>query len=343
MRLEDFDYPLPETQIARYPKGERDASRLLVLDRNAGRSHHEFRELPRLLDPGDLLVLNDTRVFPARLRGRKPSGGRVELLLTEPEDPDGTAQRWQALYTASKAIRPGMRLDLGGGLAAELIEPLGEGLGRFWLRAPQGVRPAIDEAGEVPLPPYLHRAPEPSDRERYQTIYARAEGAVAAPTAGLHFTPSLLSALEARGVRMASLTLHVGPGTFLPVRDEDLGRHRMHEERYLVPEATAREVAETRARGRRVVAVGTTSARALESAWEGGALRAGPGRTDLFILPGYRFRAVDALLTNFHLPRSTLLMLVSGFAGREVILDAYAEAVREGYRFYSYGDAMLLR
>jgi S-adenosylmethionine:tRNA ribosyltransferase-isomerase len=343
VRLKDFDYELPPTLIARYPCPERDAARLLVLDRPAGLSHRHIRDLPRLLDPGDLLVVNDTRVFPARLRGRKPSGGRVELLLVEPEEPDGPAQRWRALYASSKSLRAGALVRLGGDLGATLLEPLGEGLGRFRLEAPHSVRAAIEAAGEVPLPPYLERAPEESDRERYQTVYARAEGAVAAPTAGLHFTQALLRAIEVRGVRIASLTLHVGPGTFLPVRSERIEEHRMHEEKFLVPEETAEAIRAARSAGRRVVAVGTTSLRALESAGTSGEVQAGAGRTDLFVYPGYRFRVVDALLTNFHLPRSTLLMLVAALAGREALLAAYAEAIREGYRFYSYGDAMLVR
>ena len=299
--------------------------------------------MPDILHPSDFLVLNDTRVFPARLRGRKPSGGAVELLLVEAEEADGPAQRWRALYTSSKPLRPGIVVPLGEGLGATLLEPLGEGLGRFLLEAPLGVRAAIEAAGEVPLPPYLERAPEETDRERYQTVYARAEGAVAAPTAGLHFTPALLGAIEDRGVRIARLTLHVGPGTFLPVRSERIEEHRMQEEAYLVPEETAEAIRAARSARRRVVAVGTTSLRALESAGASGEVQAGAGRTDLFVYPGYRFRVVDTLLTNFHLPRSTLLMLVAAFGGRERILAAYAEAIREGYRFYSYGDAMLVR
>jgi S-adenosylmethionine:tRNA ribosyltransferase-isomerase len=343
MRLKDFDYDLPPTHIARYPCAQRDAARLLVLDRPARLSHRHVRDLPELFDPDDLVVLNDTRVFPARLRGRKQSGGSVELLLCEPEAPDGPTQCWRALYTSSKPLRPGAVVQLGTALEATLLEPLGEGLGRFRLEAPQGVHAAIEAHGEVPLPPYLGRAPEEIDRERYQTVYARAEGAVAAPTAGLHFTPALLGALEDRGVRIAFLTLHVGPGTFLPVRSERVEDHRMHAETFVIPEKTAEAVRAARCAGRRVIAVGTTSLRALESAADRGQVRAGSGRTDLFIYPGFRFQVVTALFTNFHLPRSTLLLLAAAFASREAILSAYAEAVREGYRFYSYGDAMLIR
>jgi S-adenosylmethionine:tRNA ribosyltransferase-isomerase len=344
MRLEDFDYELPASQIARYPAPERDGARLLVLDRKTGRrSHHTVRDLPSLLEPGDLLVFNDTRVIPARLVGRKPTGGRVELLLALAEGPDGPVQIWRALYTASKQLRPGVPIAFGSGLTATLVEALGGGLGRFCLEAPGGVGKALAAVGEIPIPPYLERPPEAIDRQRYQTIFAREDGAVAAPTAGLHFTPALLDALEARGVRLAPLTLHVGPGTFQPVREERIEDHRLLEEAYAVPGRTAELVRRTREAGRRVVAVGTTSVRALETVSAGGEPRPGSGRTDLFIRPGHRFRVVDALFTNFHLPRSTLLMLVAAFAGREAVLAAYAEAVREGYRFYSYGDAMLIR
>lgn len=343
MRLEDFDYDLPPERIARYPAPERDASRLFVLDRPSRFSHRTARDLPALLDPGDLLVLNETRVIPARIEGAKPTGGRVELLLVEAEEPDGPSQKWRALYTASKPVRPGVPLTFAAGLTATLIEPLGEGLGRFELEAAGGVRAALEIAGSPPIPPYLGRPPQACDRERYQTVYARVEGSVAAPTAGLHFTPRLLAALEARGIEVVSLLLHVGPGTFLPVRTERVEDHRMHDEPYVIPERTAARVGAAKAAGRRVVAVGTTTLRALEAAAGPDGVRAGDGRTDLFILPGYRFRVVDALLTNFHLPRSTLLMLVAALAGRDTILAAYAEALREGYRFYSYGDAMLIR
>lgn len=357
MRVDDFDFPLPAERIARFPAERRDASRLFVLHRAreqpgelVSRTHRLVSELPELLNKGDLLVLNDTRVIPARVRGHKPSGGRVELLLCEPESDDGQRQLWRALYGASKPVRPGVTLVFRGGLTAELVESLGEGMGRFALHAAQGVRAALEVAGELPLPPYLGRAPDESDRERYQTIYARHEGAVAAPTAGLHFTPALFEALAARGVSTATVTLHVGPGTFLPVRVQEVAEHRMHHESYVVPPDTVSRIAATRAAGGRIVAVGTTSLRTLEAAAAvaqqsgavPGTVAEGPGRTDIFITPGYRFCVVDALLTNFHLPRSTLVMLVAALTGRGALLEAYAEAVREGYRFYSYGDAMLI-
>jgi S-adenosylmethionine:tRNA ribosyltransferase-isomerase len=340
--LSDFDYALPEDRIAQAPAEPRDASRLMVLPRRAGAPEDcRFGDLPRLLAPGDLLVLNDTRVLPARLLGAKETGGRCEMLLVEPLDGDEGA-RWRALGQASKPIRPGARLRFGE-LAADVEASEGEGLYALRFdRAGVPLREALERVGRLPLPPYVTREPTAADRERYQTVVARAPGSAAAPTAGLHFTERLLGELTARGVARATITLHVGPGTFLPVRGEDLAAHRMHEERYEVPEATARAFAASRARGGRVVAVGTTSLRCLESAWDGAGLRAGPGRTALFVRPGYDFQAVDALVTNFHLPRSTLLMLVCAFAGRERVLAAYGEAVRRGYRFFSYGDAMFL-
>lgn len=345
MRPEDFDFDLPEDRIAQAPLAERDASRLLVLPRAGGAPEHRaFRDLPDLLAPGDLLVANDARVIPARLYGRKAgSGGRVEVLLTERVDLHG----WKALCGSSKPLRVGGVIELDG-CTAEVVAAEGEGAYRlrFDLTGEALLAHLEAGAGEVPLPPYIHReggeAPV-DDRARYQTIFARQPGAVAAPTAGLHFTDAVLAALAERGVGLATVTLYVGPGTFLPVRVDRLEDHRMHEEAYEVPEATARAVAETHARGGRVVAVGTTSLRTLEAAADGaGGVRAGPGRTDLFVRPGYDLRAVDGLVTNFHLPRSTLLMLVSALAGRERVLAAYREAVARRYRFYSYGDAMLL-
>lgn len=345
--LADYDFELPDALIARAPHPQRDASRLLVVERSArGNVHDSVRALPERLRSNDLLVFNDTRVIPARLVGTKPTGGRVELLLVEPEGLDGTEQTWRALYTASKPVRPDQCLRFGDGvLEATLLEALGEGMGRFQLRSQHGVRAAIQRVGALPLPPYLGRAPDAADEERYQTIFAKVEGAIAAPTAGLHFTPALLDALKQAGVNRATVTLHVGPGTFLPVRVDDLSLHRMHEEPYVVPAQTAALIADTKARGGRVIAVGTTSLRTLEAAADPespGCVRAGPGRTALFIRPGYTFRTIDALFTNFHLPRSTLLMLVCALAGRERILRAYADAIAAGYRFYSYGDAMLI-
>jgi S-adenosylmethionine:tRNA ribosyltransferase-isomerase len=322
----------------------RDASRLLVLPRSGGpASHRRVAELPELLRPGDLLVTNDTRVIPARLQGQKESGGRCELLLCEPLPAgDAAGARFRAVGQASKPIRAGQRLAFGP-LAAVVEAAEGEG---FYLvrfdRDGTELAAALEAVGHVPLPPYIRRADGPLDRERYQTIYARVPGSAAAPTAGLHFTPELIQRLDARGVVRAAITLHVGPGTFLPVRQDNLSHHRMHEEPYDVPARTVSEFAACRARRGRVVAVGTTVVRALESALAGASLRQGPGRTSLFVIPGYGFRAVDAMMTNLHLPRSTLLMLVCAFGGRERVLEAYGDAIRERYRFYSYGDAMLI-
>lgn len=351
MKLSDFDYELPTGRIATQPCQPRDQARLFVHHRGADQSEHlRVRDLPGLLAPGDLLVVNDTRVRSARLLGRRESGGAVELLLL---DRDATG-RWRSLVKPAGRLRVGERLELeGGALHARLLEraraaddsPAPE----WWLalEGPGDSEDLLERHGRVPLPPYIRRErggePEsPQDRTWYQTVFAREPGAVAAPTAGLHFTPELLAALEARGVERASVTLHVGLGTFQPVAVEDVASHRMHAERYELPESTARAVAAARARGGRVVAVGTTSVRVLEScADEHGVLRPGRGETALFLLPGARFRVVDALWTNFHLPQSTLLMLVSAFAGRERVLRLYAEAIERGYRFYSFGDAQL--
>ena len=342
MRLSDFDYDLPERLIAQEPVEPRDASRLLVVPRSGGPLRHlRFADLPDLLAVGDLLVLNDTRVIPARLLGRKRSGGRCEILLLEPLEGPGGA-RWRAMGQSSKPLRPGSRLDFGG-LSAAVEEAEGEGFFAVRFdRAGEELAKALEREGRVPLPPYIRRPPTEADRERYQTVVARVPGSAAAPTAGLHFTDRLLGRIAERGVARATVTLHVGPGTFLPVRTEEVERHRMHAERYRVPEEAAAAFAACRTRGGRVIAVGTTSVRTLESALEGPGLRPGWGRTDLFIRPGHSFRAVDALLSNFHLPRSTLLMLVCAFGGRERILEAYRAAVAHGYRFFSYGDAMMV-
>lgn len=354
MALSDYDYPLPDGLIARVPLERRDASRLLLLDRRTGaRRHRLFADWPGLLRAGDLLVLNDARVIPARLLGRKRgSGGRVELLLVRPDAETSTeealegpsdALSWVCLGQASKGLRAGAVVELEGGAAATVVEAMGEGELRVRFSAPESLAALLGHAGAVPLPPYLEREPEEADRLRYQTVFARASGSVAAPTAGLHLTEEMLAALGRRGVERAFLTLDVGPGTFLPVRGENEAEHRMHPERYRLPEFTAAAFARARAEGRRIVAVGTTVVRTLESALQpDGTLRPGPGSTTLFIRPGYRFGAVDALLTNFHLPRSTLLMLVSAFAGREAVLSAYREAVEQRYRFFSYGDAMFI-
>jgi S-adenosylmethionine:tRNA ribosyltransferase-isomerase len=340
-RTDDYAYELPAELVAQQPPARREDARLLVVGDGL-----EDRRIPELVDlvPADaVVVVNDTRVIPARLRARKPSGGAVELLLLEPAAAGEAPRRWRALARASKPIRPGELELLAGdeptGVRVAISARSDDGIVEVEL----GPRPfeLLDRLGEVPLPPYIERAPggQPEDRERYQTVYARAPGAVAAPTAGLHLTPTLLAALEARGVALAHLTLHVGLGTFAPVRVTDLHDHEMHAERFEIPPATAALIAS----GRPVVAIGTTVVRALEAAATGPrAVRPGPGITDLFIGPGFDFRVVDHLLTNFHLPASTLLVLVSAFAGRERVLAAYRHAVAARYRFFSYGDAMLL-
>jgi S-adenosylmethionine:tRNA ribosyltransferase-isomerase len=350
--LSDYDFDLPDALIAQAPLAERDASRLLVLDRATGAfAHRLFVDWPGLLRSGDVVVLNDTRVVPARLLGRKQgSGGRVELLLVRPDADveasgalSGSAEalRWICLGQASKGLRPGTVVELDGGRAT-VLEALGEGELRVCFESPVSVGALLERTGRVPLPPYVDREPTPEDRIRYQTVYARANGSVAAPTAGLHLTSRTFAELEARGVERRFVTLDVGPGTFLPVRGDDESTHRMHSERYQVPEETAASVNRARSEGRRVIAVGTTVVRTLESASHDGQVRPGAGSSRLFIRPPYDFQAVDALLTNFHLPRSTLLMLVAAFAGRERVLTAYRAAVVERYRFFSYGDAMFI-
>lgn len=339
MDLALFDYQLPPDRIAQYPVEPRDASRLLVLDRATRRwEDRKFIDFPDLLRPGDCLVLNNSRVIPARLRGRLPNGGPVELLFLR----EVTRSRWEALVRPAKRCRVGTTLEVGEGLVVRVVESKPDG--RRLIEPLEGsIGELLEGHGLPPLPPYIRRTAEPLDRERYQTVYARREGSVAAPTAGLHFTEELLERLRARGVEGRGLTLHVGPGTFRPIRRGRVEDHRMEAERVELPEATASAVNRARADGRRVIAVGTTTTRALEgAATDDDRVRPGSGATDLFISPGYRFRAVDVLLTNFHLPRSTLLVLVSAFAGRELILDAYRHAVDAGYRFYSYGDAMLI-
>jgi S-adenosylmethionine:tRNA ribosyltransferase-isomerase len=335
VRLSDFDYHLPPELVAQHPAAERTASRLMHVDGPSGAIEDlRFPDIERLIGPGDLLVVNDTRVIKARLHGRKDSGGEVELLVERIESPRVAL----AQVRASKPPKPGRTILVGD----EALQVQGREGEFYRLEFPRDVLALLDERGEVPLPPYITHAPDAGDESRYQTVYARSPGAVAAPTAGLHFDEKLLAALAAKGVRRASLTLHVGAGTFQPVREDDLSRHVMHSEWYEVPQATVDAVEETRKRGGRVVAVGTTALRALESAAASGELVAGSSDTRLFIVPGYRFRVVERLVTNFHLPRSTLLMLVSAFAGVETMRRAYAHAVAERYRFFSYGDAMLL-
>jgi len=335
-RLSDFDYELPAELIAQAPTESRSASRLM---RVAGDTIEDrtFSELPDLLSPGDLVVFNDTRVIRSRLRGRRETGGRVELLLERITAP---YEAWMQL-SASHPPKPGGRVRLPGGASAVVEERDGRFF-RMRFAMDLSLDAYLERYGEVPLPPYIARAPTEADIDRYQTIYARHGGAVAAPTAGLHFDEALLLRLRERAIARAYLTLHVGAGTFQPVESEDLSRHRMHSERYTIPAATAAAVARALAAGKAVVAVGTTTLRALESAASGQGVRAGSAETALFITPGYRFQVVDRLVTNFHLPRSTLLMLVSAFAGFARIRSAYAHALEERYRFFSYGDAMLL-
>jgi S-adenosylmethionine:tRNA ribosyltransferase-isomerase len=336
MRRADFSYQLPQELIAIRPLPERGASRLLALDGASGAIRDlGFRDLGLLLRPGDLLVLNDTRVLPARMRGRKPSGGASELLLERILD----RRRFLAQARASKGIRPGTRIELPADAQAVALARHGD-LVEFELD--RDVEPYFEAEGSVPLPPYVAREAEPADRERYQTVYAKAPGAVAAPTAGLHFDDAALAKLAGQGVAIAKLTLHVGAGTFMPLRADEIEAHRMHAERIRVPAGAVAAVDAARARGGRVVAVGTTVVRALEAAAAGGRLEPCEGETDIFIRPGFRFRVVDALLTNFHLPESTLLVLVSAFAGRERVLAAYHHAIAGRYRFYSYGDAMFV-
>ncbi len=338
MRLAEFQYDLPPELIAQQPLPGRSDSRLLMLEPVSARCRDlGFRDLPGLLEPGDLLVFNDTRVVPARLEARKPTGGRVELLLERALDGfDALVQ-----LRGGKALRPGMQLEAAGG-AIELVARVGE----MWqVRLPAAALAHFERHGSIPLPPYIARAATAADRERYQSWFAREPGAVAAPTASLHFDAGLVAALDARGVERSFITLHVGAGTFQPIRAEDPATHRMHSERISVPEATCAAVRKARAAGRRVVAVGTTVCRALEAAaaHAGGELEPFTGETDIFIRPGHRWRAVDALVTNFHLPGSTLLILVCSFAGSEPVLAAYRHAVNERYRFFSYGDAMFLQ
>ena len=336
MRRADFSYELPTELIAQHPLATRSASRLLCLDgADGGLSDRQFTDLLDLLRPGDLLVVNDTRVIPARLFGHKASGGKLEMLLERVEGPR------EALchLRASKPAREGTVVHFEGGLSAEVC---GREQTLYRLRFDQELMPALEAHGHMPLPPYIQREDEADDRERYQTVYAVASGAVAAPTAGLHFDPGMLDRLASAGVERCSVTLHVGAGTFQPVRVDDIREHVMHAEYIEVPEAVCAAVARTRARGGRVVAVGTTVVRSLEAAAASGELAPFAGMSDIFIYPGFEFRVVDALLTNFHLPESTLLMLVSAFAGRDVVLAAYRHAVKTRYRFFSYGDAMFI-
>lgn len=340
MNLSDFDYTLPERLIAQHPPEERDAARMLVLDPARDRlTHSTIRELPQFLNPGDLLVLNDSRVLPARLRGTDAGGGMAEVLLLRPMA-DGSND-WEALVRPGRRLSPGTEVHFNGTPLTVVVEDqAGTGTRHVRLLGSSDPLGEVRRIGEMPTPPYIKEVLR--DPERYQTVFARQEGSAAAPTAGLHFTPELLAAVRARGVAIAFVTLHIGLDTFRPVRVPDPQRHQLHREAFQLGAATANAVMEARRRGGRVVAVGTTCVRVLESCAEDGFVRPRSGWTDLFILPGYRFKVVNALLTNFHLPRSTLLMLVSAFADREPVLRAYAEAVQEEYRFYSFGDSMFI-
>ncbi|MGB6975578.1 MAG: tRNA preQ1(34) S-adenosylmethionine ribosyltransferase-isomerase QueA [Terracidiphilus sp.] len=359
LRVADFDYELPEELIAQQPPAERGQSRMLVLDRGTGAVRDsQFAEFPALLQAGDVLVLNDSRVIPARLFARRTLGrereeptGRIEVMLTEPAGDEDGAMLWHALVRPGRKVAIGERLifpapDAALLLEAEVLErgQFGERLLRF--EPVEDFFAALEQIGHVPLPPYIRRQDTEPDRERYQTVFARERGSVAAPTAGLHFTEQVLSALRAKGVEVVPVTLHVGLGTFAPLRVEEVDEVRLHRERYTLPEATADTVNRARAEGRRVIAVGTTVVRTLEHCAKtspAGALRAHSGTTEIFIAPGFPFRAVDGLLTNFHLPQSSLLMLVSALAGRERVLEAYRHAVAARYRFFSYGDCMFVR
>lgn len=338
MKTADFDYDLPIERIAQTPVEPRHNSRLFVVNRSSGAfEHRRFYEVGDYLSPGDLMVINETRVIPARIHARKDTGGMVELLLLRRE----TDCVWEALVGGKRMVA-GRKLVVTDGLRAEVESEL-EGSRRL-IRFSEPVEPYLEQIGEMPLPPYIHTRLD--DPERYQTVYARRPGSAAAPTAGLHFSPQLIAQLERQGIRFASVTLHVGLDTFAPVTEEDPTQHKIHTEWCEVTEAAAQAVNETRKAGRRVIAVGTTSVRTLESAARSArgdeVIRPFAGPTDLFILPGYEFRVVDAMITNFHLPKSTLLMLVSAFAGRDLILKAYREAIEREYRFYSLGDAMLI-
>src|SRR5262245_3917000 len=350
MDVREFDFDLPAELIAQEPPAERAGARLLHLTRATGAITHTFvSALPDLLRAGDLVVVNNTRVFPARLLGRRvPSGGAVECLLVSRHGQTAgqAAETWEALMHPGQKLKPGARVAFDGAIQGEVLERhfFGRRLIRLWTENGTAVSAAVDAIGHVPLPPYIKRDDSDTDRDRYQTVFARERGSVAAPTAGLHFTPALVTELRARGVELAEITLHVGYGTFQPVRVERRGHHRLDAERYEVSAATAGINSRARDEGRRVIAVGTTTTRTLEAVAgaSDGRIAAGGGSTDLFIYPGDRFRIVGGLLTNFHLPRSSLLMLVAAFAGTERVLAAYHAAIAERYRFYSYGDAMLI-
>jgi S-adenosylmethionine:tRNA ribosyltransferase-isomerase len=340
-RTSDYDFTLPDALVAQAPLPRRDASRLMVVDRAAGTvAHRTFAELAELVPGGDALVVNATRVFRARLLGTRASGAPAEVLLLRRV---GEADTYEAMVQPGAKLKPGRRVTVAPDLSVEVLEATARGTRLVRLLTDGDPLQAVERHGHVPLPPYIQRADGADDASRYQTVYARASGSVAAPTAGLHFTPELLAAIDARGVRRAEVVLHVGAGTFKPVEVEDPAEHAMHEERFTVPDETAATHAKTRSAGGRVWAVGTTTVRTLESAADdAGIVHAGDGETRIFLRPPAKLRAVDALVTNFHLPRSTLIMLVASFAGYDLTMRAYHEAIAERYRFYSYGDAMAI-
>lgn len=349
MHIKEFDYDLPPELIAQYPLEERDHSRLMVLHReNKTIEHRYFFEIADYFKPGDVLVLNDTKVIPARLVGKKQSGGRIEVFLLRPQENGRVDEStWQCLINCSKKPKLHSKVLFDQSLTAEILEEEEEGF-KVRFKYEGNIEQVLDHIGLTPLPPYIKRGnslskDESLDRERYQTIFARSRGAVAAPTAGLHFTSELIDQIKAKGVKVLFLTLHVGWGTFQPVRVERIEEHCMHSEYYTLSPSTAKAINDARRRKARIIGVGTTTTRCLESTANGkGAIKSGKGYTNLFIYPAYSFKTIDSLITNFHLPRSTLLMLVSAFAEKEFILEAYREAIKEGYRFYSYGDAMFI-
>jgi S-adenosylmethionine:tRNA ribosyltransferase-isomerase len=341
MRIEEFDYTLPLSLIAQYPSPHRGESRLMVLHRDRGTiEHKEFQDISSYLNPGDLLIMNNTRVLPARLIGKKETGGKVEVLLIPLWN--GNKGEWEVLIKGSGKVKRGMRIQFRQDFSGE-IEEVKDGKGKISFLGQDSIMDILQKIGHIPLPPYIKRGDEPLDRDRYQTVFAERDGAIASPTAGLHFTQSLLQSLRDQGVSTTWITLHIGIGTFAPVKADEIKDHQMEREWVEITKETVREIEQTKARSGKVVAVGTTTTRALESFRnENGGVKSGKGMTSLFIYPPYRFRVMDGLITNFHLPKSTLVMLVSAFAGKDFLMKAYREAVERKYRFYSYGDAMLI-
>jgi S-adenosylmethionine:tRNA ribosyltransferase-isomerase len=342
MKIEEFDYPLPKSLIAQYPSPERGTSRLMVVHRKNGKiEHRSFQEIIRYFNPGDLLVVNNTRVLPARLIGRKETGGKCEVLLI-PRWNGAVNGEWKALIKGVKKQKEGLRIYFEEGVAAEVME-IKDGKARIRFLDQNRIADILQKTGHIPLPPYIKREDEPLDRMRYQTVFAEKDGSIAAPTAGLHFTEEILQSVREKGTGIVSISLHIGPGTFTPVKTEDVEDHPMEAEWTEISPETAQEIERTKQRGGRVIAAGTTTTRALESfSNPEGQVRPGQNFSSLFIHPPFRFRVIDGLVTNFHLPQSTLIMLVSAFAEKELLMKAYQEAVEEKYRFYSYGDAMLI-